>query len=77
MSNLTASPQRVAYTVAEVAEMTGQSLYVIRRVMAEGHLRYQRAGRNVVIPAAAVDEWLNAPPTRPVSGTHGIHAPSK
>jgi excisionase family DNA binding protein len=48
---------RKAYTVAEVAAMTGLSVDAVYDLCASGELPSRKVGRRVIIPAKAVDEF--------------------
>jgi excisionase family DNA binding protein len=49
------SAQRVAYTPAQLAEAVGIAEAAVRRYIREGHLKANRLGGRLFIPAAEVD----------------------
>lgn len=51
-------PDRIAYSVAEVAEMIGASPDLVRGLIDRGELVARRIGRRVVIPASEVTRLL-------------------
>ncbi|GAV22662.1 helix-turn-helix domain-containing protein [Carboxydothermus pertinax] len=59
-------PQRLAYTVEEVAKMLDVSLSIVYRAVENGTLPYKRLaggygkGR-IIIPAEALEKWLKRP----------------
>lgn len=61
MQTPTALP-RIAYTVAEVAQMIGRSKKAVYGMCKRGELRYRQdvPGGNVHIPADALSEWQAA-----------------
>ena len=58
-----AAMQRLAYSVAEAAELTGLSKRTIAREIKRGHLRAVRVSRRVVIPAQALREFVGDVPS--------------
>lgn len=49
----------LAYTAEEVAERLGLSAWSVRYAVRKGELRAVKLGRRILIPAAALDEFLN------------------
>jgi len=58
---------RIAYSVAEVADLVGCSRGLIYRLAREGTLRTSRIGRRTVIRVAELDRFLAAE----MSGSEG------
>lgn len=52
------APPRTAYSVAEVAAMTGLSRAHLYREIEAGRLRAIRSGRRVIVPVAVVDDLI-------------------
>ena len=52
-----------AYTVPQAAELLGLSEVYLRVMLKRGDIRCVKAGRRVLVPAAAIREFL-APPAR-------------
>lgn len=50
---------RVAYSVSEVAFMTGLSVRTVERVVRRGELGARRVGRRLLIPMTELEAWLN------------------
>ena len=53
--------EKLTYRVAEAVEATGLSRGLIYRDTANGTLRSVRVGRTVLIPAAALRDYLSLP----------------
>ena len=51
--------ERLAYTVKEAAAAIGVSEVQVRRMIKRGAVKVKREGRRVIIPAAALDDYLN------------------
>lgn len=47
------------FTTSEVAEQLGVSPKEVRRLINTGRLRTRRNGRYYLVPASAIDEWLD------------------
>lgn len=54
------APQRLAYSVSEVARAATVSDQTVYREIAAGRLRAKKIRGRVVVPADAVAEWLNS-----------------
>ncbi|WP_018466052.1 helix-turn-helix domain-containing protein [Calidithermus timidus] len=52
---------RLAYSVKEVAELTGLSRNEIYRLLRTGELRSIRLGHRFLIPRSVLEEWLRSP----------------
>ena len=52
------APPRTGYTPREVASSLGITYRAVLRLIADGELRHRRAGRRLVIPAGAVEEFF-------------------
>lgn len=52
--------KRLSYSIDEVAAMTGLSPRFVRTEVWAGRLRSIKAGRRVLIPARAIEEYLDA-----------------
>jgi excisionase family DNA binding protein len=73
---------RDAYSMKEIAEMTGLGIDTIRAEVGSGHLRSKRIGRRIIIPNAWYQEWLlkepekkSPPPARTVVRQRPAKAP--
>ncbi len=51
--------ERLALSLAEVAEALGVSLSTLKREVARGELRVTRIGRRVVVRVGELDAYLN------------------
>ena len=47
-----------AYSVAEAAEELGVSQWLVREAIRRGEIHCNRIGKRVIIPAAAIDQFL-------------------
>lgn len=56
---VTAAIRRVAYTRAEAAASIGVSVDTFERFV-QPHVPLLRLGRKVLVPVAALEEWVNA-----------------
>ena len=56
--------ERLAFSLDEVAKLTGLSVSFVRLEIARGRLRSSRAGRRVLIAATELREYLK--PVQPV-----------
>ena len=54
--------QQRAYTVAEAAELLRVSQWLVREACRRGEIRSVRLGSRIIIPAAALDEFLDTAP---------------
>jgi excisionase family DNA binding protein len=54
--------ERLAYSVDEVAQLTGLSRDLLYDEMRRGHLAYLKVGRRRLITRQHLDQFLNAPP---------------
>ena len=54
--------EKRVFTVDEVAEQLGCHALTVRRAIARGEMPAVRVGRKVVIPAKALDEFLETRP---------------
>lgn len=61
MSGTEAAPavERLAYSIQEVADMTGLSYETVRQATLRNELDAKYSGKKAVITRAAVDAWLN------------------
>lgn len=50
---------RVAWSLAEIAEMTGLSLPFIRLQVKNGKLQITRIGRRIIVNLTALNDFLN------------------
>lgn len=66
MTTATHTPERV-YTVEEIASHLGTHHNNVYRMLQRGDLRCVRVGRNIRVPASALDDFLAGPsgPTSP------------
>ncbi|MDW8482677.1 MAG: helix-turn-helix domain-containing protein [Meiothermus sp.] len=55
------APGKLAYRVDEVAEMLSVSATTIYELVRAGTLPHKRLGRRIVIPARALEDWINTP----------------
>lgn len=53
------TPARAAYRPREIAEMIGVSAPLIYGEIQSGKLRTIRINNSIVVPMAALEEWLN------------------
>lgn len=53
---------RPVLSAAEVVELTGISLSIVRRAIRTGDLRSHKIGTRVLIPTAAAMEWMGLEP---------------
>jgi excisionase family DNA binding protein len=64
MQRRTATPAptltRVSYGIEEAATVMGLSTRTVYRLVWSGELRALRSGRRVLIPVAAIDDYLGA-----------------
>jgi excisionase family DNA binding protein len=60
--------ERLAYSVDEVAQLTGLSRDLLYDEMRRGHLAYLKVGRRRLITRQHLDQFLNAPPKPPAPG---------
>lgn len=51
---------RLAFRVAEVAELTGLSKGQVYAMVNSGELGSKRTGRSVVVPVEALNDWLTS-----------------
>ena len=51
-----------AYTVAEAAELLRVSHWLVREACRRGEIRCVRLGKRIIIPGAAIAEFLEAAP---------------
>lgn len=58
---LTGPLERNALSVVETAATNGVSAGFIRLEIKRGHLKAVRAGRRVLVPVRAIEEWLKQP----------------
>ena len=49
---------KLAYGVRELAELLGVSHLTLREAIRRGDIKSCRIGRRIIIPRAAVDNWL-------------------
>jgi excisionase family DNA binding protein len=52
---------KLAYRVAEAAELLNVSVTTIYELVRAGTLPHKRLGRRIVIPAKVLEEWINTP----------------
>lgn len=50
--------ERIAYSITETADMLGVSPYHVGCLVRAGRIPHKRVGAKIVIPAAALREWL-------------------
>lgn len=48
----------LAYNIVGAAEQFGLSRNYVRKLLATGELRHRKAGRRILVPRAALEEWL-------------------
>ena len=53
---------KLAYTVSEAAEAVGRKSEFVLQQIAAGLLRAKRQGRTYLIPAKALEAWIEALP---------------
>jgi excisionase family DNA binding protein len=53
---------KAAYSIKGAAEALDRSAWFIQREIQSGRLRAKRQGRTYLIPAEAIDAWLDALP---------------
>jgi excisionase family DNA binding protein len=53
-----ASDHRMAYGIAELADLLGVSIGLVRKLIRTGKLQSRRIGRRVLVPAAAANQLL-------------------
>ena len=53
-----------AYSVSEAAEVLGVSQWLVREAIRRGEIRCARIGKRIIIPAAAIDQFLGAQDNR-------------
>lgn len=58
MTTRSVQPPRTAYTAQEVAASTGLTYRQVLAMCHRGEIRSRRAGRYVLIPVKALDEFL-------------------
>ena len=51
---------KVSYSIAEAVAVTGLGRTSLYAEIGAGRLRATKCGRRTLIPAAALDEWLNS-----------------
>lgn len=54
------SPQRLAYSVRDVAEVLGVSTDTVYELIRGNKIPHRRLGRRILIPVQAFTDWLNA-----------------
>ncbi len=65
---------KVAYRVDEAARLLNVHPSTIYELVRAGTLPHKRLGRRIIIPAKALDEWLNTPePWASYDYTHYTH----
>ncbi|MCY4554793.1 MAG: helix-turn-helix domain-containing protein [Chloroflexi bacterium] len=62
--------EKLAYSAKEVAQMLGLSEWKVRELCYRGEIRSLKAGGRLLIPKAAVDEFLNPAHAIDPWGTH-------
>jgi excisionase family DNA binding protein len=60
--NQASGAERLAYSVDEVAQLTGLSRDLLYDEMRRGHLAYLKVGRRRLITRQHLDQFLNATP---------------
>jgi len=50
---------RLAFSPKEAANRLGISVFTLHKLLKEGHIRYTRAGRRILIPVSALEAFLN------------------
>jgi excisionase family DNA binding protein len=55
-----ATVPRIALRIAEAARALGISKPTVEAEIRAGRLRVRRVGRRVLVPVAAIEEWLSA-----------------
>ena len=53
-----------AYSVSEAAEVLGVSEWLVREAIRRGEIYCTRIGTRIIIPAAAIDQFLTTPDER-------------
>jgi excisionase family DNA binding protein len=61
--------ERLAYSLAEAAEVVGVSLPTLRRAIDKGDIVPRYPSRRPVIPAAELQQWLDRLPTEAPEAT--------
>ena len=51
--------EKMCMNAEEVAEMTGLSVSLIRRMTRYGHIPHLRLGRRILYPTAAINSWIS------------------
>lgn len=54
-----ADVNKVAFFVNEIAQMTGLSTQKIRRMIKAGELQSVRAGKRILVPRGALEQFLS------------------
>ena len=49
------------YSVSEAADLLGVSQWLVREAIRRGEIRCARIGKRIIIPVAAIDQFLAAP----------------
>ena len=62
--------KKLCLSAAEVSELTGVSLSLIRKLTRGGEIPHVRVGRRILYPLTGIEDWLN-------SRTEGIIHPEK
>lgn len=55
------NPPKIAYRVEEAAQILGIHPSTVYELVRAGTLPHKRLGRRIIIPARALEEWLNTP----------------
>ncbi len=59
-SEVSSQPERLAYTVAEVAKATGLPTRTVYQLTDDGTLPFKRVGRRKVIRKADLEDFINS-----------------
>ena len=74
MSNAAGAQIRLAYRVAEVAQLTGASVRQIHALMDQGELHFKRVGRSIFLDPANVHRVFGFGPAERGAGREQVPA---
>ena len=60
----------LCFNAAEVSELTGISISLVRKLTRDGEIPHVRVGRRILYPLTGIEDWLK-------SHTIGVKPPSK
>lgn len=52
--------KKLCLSAAEVSELTGVSLSLIRKLTRGGEIPHVRVGRRILYPLTGIEDWLNS-----------------